>query len=309
MNRSNAVTFGMASIVAQAMLWTSTAALAQPPTLAHVMPAAVRPGETTLLTLHGQNLAGTSGLWTSFAADSALAADLPAGSQSATAAVYRVTVPADAVPGIVGLRVATGGGISNLLLVMIDDLASIADNGHSHSIETAQPITLPVAIDGACDPESSRCYRFAASKGQRLSVEAFARRLGSPLDPQIRLVDDAGRELAFSDDEPALARDCRFAVVIPADGTYRVEIRDVGYLGGQDFRFRLRLGDFPLLTAPLPLALRNGTSGERSRSPARATRRPPRLPWPCRRTCRTARCAWRPNGPAARGLGICQPVG
>ncbi len=258
MNRYRAVTFVLAGFSAHAIVWAGSAALAQPPTLAHVLPAAVHPGETTLLTFRGQNLTGANGLWTGFDAASALAGDLPG--QDAAQVAFRVTVPADAVPGIVGLRVATGGGISNLLLVLIDDLASVADNGQSHSAETAQPITLPVAIDGACDPESCRCYRFAATRGQRLAVEAFARRLGSPLDPQLRLLDEAGRELAFSDDEPGLGADCRFAVVIPADGTYRVEIRDVGYQGGSEFRYRLRFGDFPLLTAPFPLAVRKGTS-------------------------------------------------
>src|SRR5207253_1287833 len=107
-------------------------------------------------------------------------------------------------------------GISNLRLVMVDDLPSVADNGANKTVETAQAISLPVSIDGACEPESFDYYKFQGVAGQKITVEVVARRLGYPLDPVVRLMDGGGRELAYSDDAAGIGADCRFAYTIPA---------------------------------------------------------------------------------------------
>src|SRR5262249_17941339 len=43
-----------------------------------------------------------------------------------------------------------------------------------------------------------------------------------------------------------------------ADGEVIVEVRDVSWRGGEDFYYRLRIGDFPCVTTPLPLAIQRG---------------------------------------------------
>ena len=54
-------------------------------------------------------------------------------------------------------------------------------------------------------------FRIAVAAGQRVSFEVLGRRLGSGLDPVLRLRDSAGRELpgAYSDDAPGLQTDAR----------------------------------------------------------------------------------------------------
>src|SRR5207247_8977916 len=42
-------------------------------------------------------------------------------------------------------------------------------------------------------------------------------------------------------------------------GEYALEIRDVTYRGGPDFWYRLRVGDFPCATAPIPMAIKRGS--------------------------------------------------
>src|SRR5206468_3646317 len=42
-------------------------------------------------------------------------------------------------------------------------------------------------------------------------------------------------------------------------GEYLVEIRDTTYRGGDEFWYRLRIGDFPCATSPLPMAVKRGT--------------------------------------------------
>jgi hypothetical protein len=46
----------------------------------------------------------------------------------------------------------------------------------------------------------------------------------------------------------------------PADGVYVLEVRDIQYAGGAGHRYRLRLGNFPLVTVSYPLAVQRGAT-------------------------------------------------
>ncbi len=228
---------------------------ADPPTLSYCVPAAVMPGRATDVTFFGGNLTGPTGMWSTLpTASHELAPGVDKNGTKADQVIYRITTPADAPVGIYGVRLATGGGASNVRLLMVDDLPSASDNGANKTVETAQEISLPVAVDGSCEAETYDFYKFTAAAGQRVSIEAVARRLGSPLDPVIRLLDSSGHELAYSDDEPGIGPDCRLAYRIASGGVYFVEIRDIRYLGDASHRYRLRVGDFPLALATYPMA-------------------------------------------------------
>jgi hypothetical protein len=209
------------------------------------------------VTVGGSNLSPPLSAWTSFPAEVSFPAD---GEQGASRVTCRVTAAPNAQVGIHALRLANRNGASNLLLFMVDDLPTAAATRGNTSPAAAQALSPPVAVEGACDAGGSDLYRFHASKGQRVAVEVVAARLGSQLDPVVRLLDPAGRELVWCDDSPGAGSDCRFARVFDADGDYAIELRDAGYGGGPDFRYRLRVGDFPLANTPFPLGGKRGTA-------------------------------------------------
>jgi hypothetical protein len=235
-------------------------ALAQAPTLSHLLPAGVQPGKATDVVFHGGNLAGPTILWTSFPSSAELTPDLEKNGTEAGSVSYRLNIPAETPLGVAGIRVVTGHGVSNLRLLLVDDLPAVAKSGKNKTPELAQVVSPPIAIDGACDSESSDFYKFTAAAGQRISVEVYARRLGSPLDPMIRLLTADGRELAFSDDELSSGADSRLNHTFAEAGDYTIEIRDIRYQGGGAHRYRLRLGDFPLPSVPYPLAAVKGST-------------------------------------------------
>lgn len=236
-------------------------AQAQPPSISFGMPHAVAPGSATDVTFYGANLEGANRLWCSFAAEASLTPDVPNNGTQGNQVAYRVTLPAETPVGIGAVRIATGRGISETRLVMIDDLPNAADSGANKTPETAQEIKPPVAVDGACEAEVFDYYKFNALAGQRISVEVVAHRLGSPLDPVLRLLDSTGKELAYSDDEGGIGADCRLAHQFTADGVYLLELRDIRYQGSGGHRYRLRVGDFPLVNATYPLgAVAGGTA-------------------------------------------------
>jgi hypothetical protein len=234
------------------------ASLAQAqPTLSHAIPAAVRPGQTVELILHGAKLDGDLRVWTNFPAKIELV-PVPPETKDAASRVCKVTVDAQVPVGIGGLVVANAAGGSDPLFLLVDDLPSVADGGQNHAPAQAQVLTLPVAVDGACDGTSFDYYKFTGKKDQRVSVEVVAARMASTLDPVLRLLDGTGKELLLLDDDDSFGADCRFSTTLLADGEYLLELRDNQFRAGG--RYRLRIGDFPLISAPYPLGGRFGST-------------------------------------------------
>jgi hypothetical protein len=230
-------------------------ALAQP-AIKHITPGALTPGKTTEISLHGTKLDGDVHVWTSFPAHvETTSADT--NQKERTQLTCKVTVGAGVAVGIGGIVVATPSGVSDIAYVMIDDLPSVADNGQNHAPGEPQEIALPVAIDGLCDGTLADHYRFLAKRGEPISCEVVATRLGWDFDPLVRVLDSRGTELKLSDDDPASGSDPRFVFTAPADGKYTLELRDNRFKPGG--RYRLRIGDFPLVSTTLPLVAQRGT--------------------------------------------------
>jgi hypothetical protein len=258
MTRPTLLPFGAARLILATILaLLADSSLRAQPALSHAMPGAVAPGKTTEVTLHGTKLDGPLKLWTSFPCQVELAPGDPS-QKEPVSMVAKFTLAAGAPCGIGGVAVANAKGVSDVLYLMIDDLPSAADSGNNHSPATPQELQLPIAVDGACEGTVFDYYRFTAKAGQRISCEVLATRLGWDFDPVIRVLDAGGNEFLRADDDTATAADTRFAFTAPADGPLLVELRDNRYKPGG--RYRLRLGDFPLVSTPNPLAATSGAA-------------------------------------------------
>jgi len=131
----------------------------------------------------------------------------------------------------------------------------IASAGTTHRVEPPVTVSGCIKTRGQTD-----LFTFAAQKDQVLIFEVFARRLGSPLDAIVTLLNDKGEELREVDDtetgEPLLVHfaDPRFDYRFPAAGNYTVKLRDVQSHFGDDYTYRLRIApprpDFSLRIVP-----------------------------------------------------------
>lgn len=233
----------------------------QAPTIAMPSPLGMQRGTTLDLTLTGTNLAEPTALWTSFPAKVTIPTDNKNGTDQAKLLV-RLEVPKDAPIGFHAIRLATTRGLSNFRIFCIDDLPQVMKLDSNHSLATAQAVSIPCVVVGRADAEATDYFKFAVKAAQRVSFEVLGRRLGSPFDPQISLHDGkTGRELpeGYSNDAPGLQTDSRITYTFKEAGEYVLEIRDVMYRGGPDFWYRLRIGDFPCATTPIPMAIKRGS--------------------------------------------------
>ncbi len=174
-------------------------------------------------------------------------------------ATFRVTVPPQTPLGIYGIRVATNSGVTPLKLVLLDDLPTVRATGANVSRNTAQALSLPTAVEGALGPQQLHYFKFHVEAGQSASFEVYARRIGSLLDPTLRLFDATGREVTYSDDVPGLSEDAAIHRTFRKAGDYVLELGDNLYQGGGDYFYRIRIGDFVAAALPYPLAATRGS--------------------------------------------------
>jgi hypothetical protein len=231
---------------------------AAPPQITQFDPLALSPGDSVEFTIRGQNLQGARALWTSFASRCEFLPASDESSQKGETLAYRITVPREEQVGIGALRVVTGEGVSNPVLVMLDDLQSLAESSDNHIAAQAQSIGWPIAVDGQCDAVQEDLFRIHVAPGQHLSFEVVSQRLGLKLDPVLRLMAVDGAELLRVDDAAGTGGDCRFVHAFETGGDYILGLRDVRHAGGEGFRYRLRVGSFPLVTSVYPAGGRGG---------------------------------------------------
>lgn len=101
-------------------------------------------------------------------------------------------------------------------------------------------VPWPVAFNGIVEtPGDVDHFRFAAKRGDALDVQAFAFRIGSPLDPVVAVFDASGELIAANDDDET--HDSRVKLTIPADGEYVVRVTDKRKQGGPRFIYRVEV--------------------------------------------------------------------
>ncbi len=250
-----AVAFLLAGLV-QAF---GTEAMAAPPQIANIAPLGVRRGVANDVTISGSNLAGNPRLIAPFHFQSE---PIPAPVKSDAANwKIRLTVAADVAVGAYPIRIQTDDGISNPFLLAVGQLPQVGEKEDNSTFETAQAIPdPPLVIEGQVAGNDVDFFRFHGKKGELIVVDAQCARIGSGIDPTIRLTSGAanGAYIASADDSPGLLTDARLTATLPADGDYVVELSDSRYQGSNRPVYRLVIGAVPMAEEVYPLGGRSG---------------------------------------------------
>jgi hypothetical protein len=226
------------------------------------VPAGIQRGVPLELLVTGTNLASPTGASLGIPAKVTIPTEAKNGLDN-TKFKIRIEVPADTPVGWYPFRIATLKGVSNLRVLCVDDLPQIVGNAANRSKSTAQPIPVPCTVAGAVIAEQGDFYKFTVKAGQRLSFDCLARRLGSAIDAQMTIYDAKSlRELAYDNDSPGCQTDPRISYTFKQAGDYLVEVSDVLKRGGPEFFYRIRIGDFPLTTTPIPMGAKRGSKAK-----------------------------------------------
>ncbi len=226
---------------------------ANPPEVLFTSPLAVAPGKSVEVNFHGNELADAVGLWTGFPGKANLLSADP--TKNSSLAQFSIAVPDHVSVGVYGARLTTLRGVSAPVMILLDDLVSVQEEGEHRSVASAQELHPPTAVDGAGDGVSSDFYCFVGQAGQWYSIEVVASRLGYAFDPRVRVLDETGSEIAAADDSPGLNGDCHIRFQVNKTDKFFVEVVDAAYSSSARHKYRLRIGDFPLISTPYPLAI------------------------------------------------------
>jgi hypothetical protein len=242
------------AVVGLSALVTATAAAA-PPEVKGVSPLGVQKGVAAELTFSGGNLAGHPRLIAPFGFSPA--SPEPAGSDASNWKT-RLTVEPGTPVGVYPVRVQTDEGLSNPFLVAVGQLPQVAEKEDNSTFEAAQEFTAPAVVEGQASGNDVDYFRFRGRKGQRIVIDAQCARIGSGVDPSIRLTTAGRAFIASADDSPGLLTDARLFAVLPDDGDYVIELSDSRYQGGGRPVYRLLVGEVPAAEEVYPIGGRRG---------------------------------------------------
>ena len=176
----------------------------------------------------------------------------------------KLEIDADCPPGEYPFRLRTATELTSLGTFHVTPFPMIDEREKGDNTNdtpaTALSVTPNVTIRAKMG-RSSRgdvdVYRVPAVAGQRLAVEVDSVRIadvhygGSEYDLSLRILDEAGRELAANDDNPLHLQDPMVAVKLPRDGVAYVEVkRSVFVPDDRDYCIHIGTNRRPLAAFP-----------------------------------------------------------
>jgi hypothetical protein len=144
------------------------------PYITRYFPLGVRAGETAAVTVEGVNLGAIHEV------------KIEAPKQAEGGKTVPITLKESAALPLNKVRLVVGS------------LPEIVEREPNSSLAQAESVTIPVTINGHIDSGATAdedYFRFRASKGQQLTLDVEAARLGSPLDSVIEVLDAGGNAI------------------------------------------------------------------------------------------------------------------
>lgn len=158
-----------------------------------------------------------------------------------TQAEIKLTLPPETATGKLTLTAISAAGASlpyEIDVIRTEDL--VEEKEPNDGFKTAQSVQTGLTIVGTIhEGRNVDVFKFNAEAGQKLVIEVFASRSGSPLDPFLTLYDETGQVLGGSDDN--VGRDPRFEATFSKSGPYFVTVQDANDSGGPHFSYLLKL--------------------------------------------------------------------
>jgi hypothetical protein len=154
-------------------------------------------------------------------------------------------------------------GVSELRSFHVGIYTNVAEAEPNSELTKPQKIAINSTISGTITSEDIDYFLLEAKKGERISVEIEAMRLGrGAFDPYIALMDTKGEIVAASDDSTLAMQDGFISLTSPKDGPYIIQVRETSYGGSSEYHYRLHVGNFPRPAIVYPLGGKTGESVE-----------------------------------------------
>ena len=242
-------------VVALGLSCLTSIAKGDAPRIDSISPHGLQRGKVGELSVSGANLSGTPTLIAPFPVSIEKA---PAPNKEGGRWTLKARVDPGTPIGVYPVRVRTADGISNPYLFSVGQLPQVEEKEDNNTFVSAQAIPALAVVEGQASGNDVDYFRFPGKKGQRVVVDAQCARIGSGLDPSIRLTTARHKFVASADDTAGLLSDARLTATLPEDADYVIELSDSRYQGGRNPFYRLVVGVVPVADEIYPLGGRKG---------------------------------------------------
>jgi hypothetical protein len=242
-------------VVATAMIGVGTARAEFPePRLTAIHPPAGQRGTQVEVTLVGSDLDEVDRL-EFFHPGITSAPVVPAATEfdpepRPVAGRVRISIAADVPPGTYDAVAIGRFGASNPRAFMVGTVPEAKKGAAIDTPEKALEVPADGAVSGTTQAGAADYFAVTLTAGQRLRVEAWARRLDSRLDGMLEVRDPSGRVVARSrrprDEDPVVD------FTAQVDGRHVIRLHDRFVRGGDDSFYRLVLSTAPVVEAVFP---------------------------------------------------------
>lgn len=180
----------------------------------------------------------------------------------------KFNIAKDCALGAHGLRLRTKHGLTEYQRFFVGPFPAVDEDEQTNRSrndkrETAKDVPVNSTVVGRLnDAADLDLYRVQVKKGQRVSAEVEAARLGVERgipDMHLAIYDADGKKLAATDDSALHVQDPVLSLVAERDGAYFVEVRHSMFNGSGDV-YRLHVGTFARPTAVYPAGGPAGTT-------------------------------------------------
>lgn len=224
-------------------------AVAGSPELHSVQPAGLQRGTAVALTLRGARLDGAAEV---HLYEPGITINSLENADGNTVVVH-CSVALDCPLGEHHLRLRTTTGLTDLRTVWVTALPIVNEAESNGEFTKPQVVPLNSTVAGVVTNEDIDYYAIEAKRGDRISAEIEAMRLGRAMfDPAIAILNADRFELAVSDDSSLLLQDCTASIIAPEDGRYVVAVREAAFGGSDQSTYLLHIGSFPRPTVAFP---------------------------------------------------------
>jgi hypothetical protein len=239
-----------ASFVAVLFLCAVVSASAVDPKLHSLTPVGGQLGSEVELNFEGERLQDTEEILAYEPGLKILKLD----SVTNVAVKAQLKIEKDCALGEHHFRIRTASGFSELITFFVGPFPVVQEIEPNNDLQKPQKVELNTTVEGIIASEDVDCFVVEAKKGERLSAEVEGIRLGrSSIDARLAVYDSKGEQLADVDDTRLAMQDPFVSLVIPADGSYTIQLRDVTYGGSDKSFYHLHIGNYARPTSIFPL--------------------------------------------------------
>ena len=170
---------------------------------------------------------------------------------------FRLTIPADAQPGLYDLWAVGDSGLSAPRTFAVGHREELLEAEPNSFMQEAMLVPLDRVINGQLDKAGDiDHFRVEATRGQRVVVECSAERMDSYLRAVLEIFDSTGRRLAVN--RGYFGTDPLIDFLVPEDGSYVVKIQDLTSSGSAEHHYRLEIDTGPRVAFSVPAVVERG---------------------------------------------------